>query len=135
MCSVCRQLFNKIKIFQVITFLTVANCSKASNEVRSTPERIYAVIFQIHPSTRGLREELVAFAHQVINTCPSFSAVGLFEINYRFLLGFAATITSYVIIILQINKQVFTYTLKFHTIRVHLKHATLSRTFGIHNST
>lgn len=84
--------------------MTVANCSKATDEARYTADIIYTLLSEIPPSLRNLREELISFAHQATNNCPYFTAAGFFEINYQLLLGFAATITSYVIIILQINK-------------------------------
>lgn len=86
--------------------VVAVKCNAATSESHRTADICYSIL----SNTPGdifdddVREELLLLAQQATHRSPSFSAAGFFTIDYSLLLGLFATVTSYAILIVQVNK-------------------------------
>lgn len=84
-------------------------CEKTTREARRTATICYKLLLDVPPicstmQERILKEELILLAQQATHQCPYFSAAGFFNVDYSMLFGLLGTVTSYVIVLIQINK-------------------------------
>lgn len=82
------------------------SCNMALEEALRTPGICYHLLANHSKVAKDMkvRGELILLAQQSTSRCPSFSAGGFFDVDFKLLLGLFGSITSYVIIIIQVNK-------------------------------
>lgn len=89
--------------------VVAATCDITTKEAKRTATICYNLLLDVpavsnNVQDRILREELILLANQATHQCPHFSAAGFFRVDYTMLFGLLGTVTSYIIVLIQINK-------------------------------
>lgn len=81
-------------------------CQRIINEAKVTEKLCFA--FQDQVFQKGeQRQELLILANAVGRRIPVFSAAGYFQINKETLMSIFSTITTYVIVLIQLNDSTY----------------------------
>lgn len=83
-----------------------SNCDKVVKEARKTGAITYEILTNI-PRGRNtdiLREEFSIIGKRVTTRCPKFTAAGFFNVDYTMVFTILGAFTSYIVVIVQINK-------------------------------
>lgn len=83
-------------------------CDMTTKEAQRTAKVCYTLLLDIpafsnNIQDRILKEELSLFAQHATHQCPYFSAAGFFTVDYSMLFVLLGTVTSYIIVLVQIN--------------------------------
>lgn len=89
--------------------VVAVTCDMTTKEAQRTATVCYNLLLDVPAVSNNvqdkiLREELILLAQQATHQCPYFSAAGFFNVDYTMLFGLLGTVTSYIIVLIQINK-------------------------------
>lgn len=118
LCLICKstpltrllksQHFKEGSLFQALTLKIMGQCHVAAIKAQDVSNICYKLLSNLITSSnhqgKVVTEELVLLADQSAHRYPVFTANGLFALNYNVMLGLAGSITTYVIIFLQVLK-------------------------------
>ncbi|KAF2893861.1 hypothetical protein ILUMI_12313 [Ignelater luminosus] len=92
----------------VMVVVIAATCDATTKEAQRTAKVCYSLLLDVPAFSNNiqdqiLREELSLLAQHATHQCPYFSAAGFFRVDYSMLFGLLATVTTYIIVLIQIN--------------------------------
>lgn len=97
---------NKIYfIFQICAILIIAPCEEATKEAQKTSYISYKLLndMPVCNKQQGMRDDLTLLAQQSYYHSPTFNAAGFYQINHTLLSCILASVTSYLIVLIQFN--------------------------------
>lgn len=89
----------------------VVTCDRTKRDAQRIATVCYKLLLGFPPicssmQERILKKELILLAQRATHQCPYISAAGFFNVDYSIVFSFLGTITSYIIVLIQINKQI-----------------------------
>nr|QHN69202.1 gustatory receptor 4 [Sirex noctilio] len=88
--------------FYVFRLIYVSHaCNRTKNEARYTSSLLYK--FSMKSKLQDLRNEVIHFSLQLIHENVTFTACGFFDIDFRMLCSIIGTVTTYLVILIQMD--------------------------------
>lgn len=87
--------------------ILAASCDLATKEAKKTGFLCYKLTQEISACSQpqDVKDDLILFAQLATNQAPYFTAAGFFNVDYTMLLSILGSVTAYIVVLIQFNKE------------------------------